>query len=393
MKKLIYTVVTGNYDTPKGGALSKEFDHVIFTDNPDVKLEGWKTILVPESDDPKKLSREIKINVHKFIDGYNLFVYVDANYRIERDLNGYIDDNFRAGFLAHNHPKRNDIYQEAKAIVRLGKDSQSVVADQVAKYKALGVKVGSGLYQNGFFIRDNTVNGLCEAWYNEVEKYSYRDQLSLPVVARNVDGFRSIPSRFSQYLTLVPHEEFRPEPPTVYYFRPMCGDKTKYGSLLNNHCESVPNDDDWICITDQDTCFLHEFTGKLIEDVIIKHGKNYDLFGCVTNRLGLSHQTPFGISKETDMIKHREIAVDLYERRYSDVLPVPENNVVAGMFMLFKKSTWENNKFIDGIIGSDGRFFDWHFSQGVKRKGIIQGLYLFHYYRLHKRFNDWSHLR
>lgn len=182
--------------------------------------------------------------------------------------------------------------------------------------------------------------------------------------------------------------------PNIYYFTPMRGDKN-LGSAINSHCELVKNEEDWICIIDQDTCFLYPFVSKQIEDVIEKHGETYQLFSCVTNRLGLDWQLPYGLSKDTNISNHYIIAEKHFKEYYDEV--VESKSPTAGLFMLFKKKTWFNNKFEDGIITKHGVFIDWYFSASILKKGgkigIMKGLYLFHYYRLHqKNAREYNHL-
>lgn len=170
----------------------------------------------------------------------------------------------------------------------------------------------------------------------------------------------------------------------IWYFVPGCGQK-KLGQTLNDHCGLVPNEDDWICIRDNDVAFLHPFINKQIEDILEKHGKYYSLFSCLTNRLGLSHQLPYGLMEDADVLKLNKAAQYHFDNFY-DVI---ENSIspTAGLFMLFQKKTWDRTKFIDGIC-EKGLFVDHQFSSAILRNGlkigICKGIFAFHYYRMHQ---------
>lgn len=385
---VIYTVVTGSYDTVRSKPVTG-FDMVVLTDDPGLKVEGWKTIAVEPWSDPKKLSRYLKIMAHLYIDA-DTYIYIDANYEITGDLNQALK-NYKGGYLAFNHPVRKCIYKEAERIGYVKKERESVLKKQMTAYYKAGYKVNKGLFANGFFIRDRSADQLCTEWWNQVNEYSYRDQLSLPYVNKGRVRSMGLPSGL---LHLHPHQKYKITTPNVYYFSPNRGDKM-LGEWYNRHCELVPNDTDWICLTDHDAMFLHPYSAKLIEDAIKQHGNEYDLFSCYTNRLGLKHQLPEGMDNDWGIRKNIEIANKYYDKYYCDVEQT--SHATAGVFMLFQKKTWKANKFQDGIIGKDGAFIDWKFSNNILQSGgkigILKGLFIYHLYRMWKKSTNIDHLR
>src|SRR5690606_14261472 len=82
------------------------------------------------------------------------------------------------------HAKRKTVKDEYKRVIGTGKDDAAVVTAQIEAYRQEGFTDNLGLYANNFFIRPNNeqYNRFYEMWYTEVEKWSYRDQLSLPYV-------------------------------------------------------------------------------------------------------------------------------------------------------------------------------------------------------------------
>jgi len=161
----------------------------------------------------------------------------------------------------------------------------------------------------------------------------------------------------------------------VFYSNPY-NTKKNIGKALNEFCELVP-DGSWICLQDGDICYLTPDWGVQIEDVAKKGG--YDLIGCMTNRLARRDQRiKDEIDDNHDVMYHYEIAERLKKENWGAVKETKKP--IAGMFMLFPKSTWERVKFAENDIA-----FDDTFSNAVRRGGgklgIMQGLYVYHFYR------------
>ena len=190
-------------------------------------------------------------------------------------------------------------------------------------------------------------------------------------------------------------------PTKVYYFTPARGDKN-LGKACNDHCKHVP-DDAWICLRDGDTTFLTPNYSKHIEDIVDKHKDEYDVIGCMTNRIGLAYQMPNKVmSEDTDVRNHMNLAFELESTKYAEVVKSP--SYVAGHFILFSKKAWNEHKFEEGSIlikkninkKVEIGFVDYWFTNYFfkkKRVGIATGLYIFHLYRLfHPNRKVKSHL-
>lgn len=154
------------------------------------------------------------------------------------------------------------------------------------------------------------------------------------------------------------------------------------GKEINDFVEMIP-DTDWVCLRDIDTMpAYHEKFFSICESIA---KSDYDLVGCMTNRLGLKHQLHNGVSSNnTDWNYHRKIGKIRYAEHGNRIEHIQEN--IAGVFMMFPKRTWlEVCGFLEGGICIKGKFIDWYFSNAVKEKhmkiGIATGLYLIHMYR------------
>lgn len=136
---------------------------------------------------------------------------------------------------------------------------------------------------------------------------------------------------------------------------------------------------DYVCIIDGDILFFENNFGHFISNII---SKNIDgaIFTCVTNRIGNPEQR---ISKKlspiSDILKHKRIAI---KRKQIYGYTVTKATLRTSMLVsVISKKVWNEIKFDDGLRG-----VDWTFSQSVLDKGypiyIMQGLYVFHLYRL-----------
>lgn len=167
----------------------------------------------------------------------------------------------------------------------------------------------------------------------------------------------------------------------IYTFTPFSIEKN-FGKAINQCCSIVPNDEDWICIRDGDAMNLTPDWGNIIQDAIDKHGSEYQLFGCWTNRLNKAnggHQMASGLTYDNmNITDHYEVAQML--SKFSDEMV--EVKSIAGFFMLFQKKTWS----LSGGFVENSKAFDTWFCDAVKKKGgkigLINRLYMFHLYRI-----------
>lgn len=158
-----------------------------------------------------------------------------------------------------------------------------------------------------------------------------------------------------------------------------------YGKALNDHIKHLP-DDSWIVVMDGDACFLTDDYGKVIEQAI-NDNPDADLMTCKTNRAWGQ-----GFENETDIVKIRQWAVNASQKKYYRKL----KTVLPAFFWLFPKKTWIKHPFDDKPILHKGSSFDarWCFQliHSNANMVMIEHLYVFHYYRLHKDIKDKSHL-
>ncbi|MBJ13389.1 MAG: hypothetical protein CMG62_10010 [Candidatus Marinimicrobia bacterium] len=184
---VIYSALTDSYDNildPK--TLPKNTDYILFTDDPTrINSKIWKTKKINFSyRDPRRLAKIFKILPHYFFPNYKYSIWVDSNIEIINDLNDLIKISFENNdeFIAFfHHPDRSCIYDEAKNIINLGYSRKKIVLDQINHYKKLNYPKNNGLIAGRFIIRKHN-NKKCielmKKWWEEIDNYSIRDQLS-----------------------------------------------------------------------------------------------------------------------------------------------------------------------------------------------------------------------
>jgi hypothetical protein len=166
----------------------------------------------------------------------------------------------------------------------------------------------------------------------------------------------------------------------IHYLQPFALDKN-IGRAYNEACEPIP-DGDWICLRDGDSMFLRHDWGQQLHDIVSRHGDQYALFGCRTNRLRTDDQIySRAFFDDPNVLHHKVIADNLAATRYADVTNFL--HPLAGLLMLFPKTTWHRVRFKENRINLDAHFSNELRQQGY-RIGLMEGVYCFHFYRFDK---------
>lgn len=179
MKKIAYTVLLGNYKLNEPSYMNEDWELICFTDQ-NIKSKNWNIIKVEGG---RKKSREIKIRSDKYFD-YDVCLYLDARFTIKCNLNEFVNEYLKSNLAVMKHNKRKCSYDEGHFCIKISKDKRKTILNQLNHYKTKGLPEGFGLYAPGIMIKRNTkeVNKFMKLWYNEVEKYSYRDIISFSYV-------------------------------------------------------------------------------------------------------------------------------------------------------------------------------------------------------------------
>lgn len=171
---IVYTCITQNYDwlLPP---LHKEsgIEYLCFTDNPDIENEGWTVFPIDDSLKhlpPNLINRHYKLFPHLYLPESEWSVYIDGNMRILDSCGDLIDQVRKkdAVMACPQHPRRDNIFEEADACLRLNKFSEkdkTVIQNQLNDYTNEGFSHVTPLSANYIIIRNHNNYRLQETMY------------------------------------------------------------------------------------------------------------------------------------------------------------------------------------------------------------------------------------
>ena len=212
-KTLVYSCVAGNYDDVVNGLLSslapveQDVVYVLYTDQQikdsvrisldcfqyqapngsivwQIRPLVWSHPLCK-----RRTARFCKVNPHIFCDDNTTHtIWLDGTQVIKNDtklvsnLLPFLEDNCIATF---KHPERICVYQEIQACIRLKKDNETLMQNQIVSYRKEGYPAYNGLVETSCVVRkQNTESAeFNRQWWNEIASNSFRDQLSFNYVA------------------------------------------------------------------------------------------------------------------------------------------------------------------------------------------------------------------
>lgn len=178
---------------------------------------------------------------------------------------------------------------------------------------------------------------------------------------------------------------------TIHHTTPYILDKN-FGGAYNNEFMRHTSDDDFVCARDGDTMFLTSDWGEIIFNYAYQNPSAVMI--CYTNRIHrlATDQLLFGKPIDNpDINYHIALAKKQKEKLYQ---VSPTTSALSGFLVLIPKKIWNIVKFREGcnLLGVDTGFF-----KDVRAAGFdvlrMDGLYVFHTYRIDKDIKDDTHLR
>ncbi len=194
--KVVYTCIMNKYDKLRSPLLrTKNTDYFVFSDDPNIIKETscWQYKEISEkikkkcNNNPILINRYIKMHPHELFKEYDLALYVDGNVRVISNIEecfGYIND--KTGLAMHDHSKRNDVYEEAKACIKLNKGNKKNIKQLVKEFKEENFPYNYGLFEAGVIaidLKNKNSKIILNDWYQDfIKSETERDQLTLPYV-------------------------------------------------------------------------------------------------------------------------------------------------------------------------------------------------------------------
>ncbi len=160
---------------------------VLFTDKPDLALPGVEVIYDPlDGLDPARASRRAKLMPHRYFADEDWSIWIDNKSRLKRDPHevlGALQAQSDAPFFAFRHFRRDCVYKEGQTVRENGLDDHRIVKERMRTYRTEGMPERAGLIEGHFIVRrhnDPEVTRFGERWFEQVLRFSRRDQISFP---------------------------------------------------------------------------------------------------------------------------------------------------------------------------------------------------------------------
>jgi len=204
MRTVLYACTNLAYDqifTPV--AMTPGVDFVLFADRRPRFVRGWQWRPYPPELaglSPTMTNRFAKFFPHAIFPEAEISIYVDANILILTDLTPLIAEFCASGadIGLFPHKQRFDIHEELAFLTKVGKVPVADVAKgeaQIAFYHADGLPDGHLFTENAIIFRrhcregedNHALEAAMDLWWQQMQIYTRRDQLSLPYVLYKSD--------------------------------------------------------------------------------------------------------------------------------------------------------------------------------------------------------------
>ena len=188
-KFLILTSITGGKDDlilP----LEKfeDCDYVAFVDQK-YPVEIWEQRAAFDFSRIDQISSRRNAKVFKILacnlfPEYEYIFWQDGNHHLAKHPSEIIQEYGDFDLLCFRHPDRNCSYDEAMAVARWSLDVIDNILAQAKFYISKGYPKNQGLYELSTFVRKRSepVLQFEQMWWEQICKYSSRDQVSFPFV-------------------------------------------------------------------------------------------------------------------------------------------------------------------------------------------------------------------
>lgn len=196
-RRAVYTVLIGRYEPllEQPALASCACDRICFTDDPHLVSDSWDVKLLPRPArlDAVRFARRIKILAHEYLPDVEESLYVDNAVLLEAEPERLFAELLPPGadmaVLAHSF--RGRLAEEFPAVVEAAKDRRAVVDAQLRHYRAVAADaLERQTVWTGLMLRRHlrpAVQTTMTGWWEEVLRFSRRDQLSLPVVLADAE--------------------------------------------------------------------------------------------------------------------------------------------------------------------------------------------------------------
>ncbi len=190
---VMYTAVSGGYDAIFPHIfLVEDWDYVCFTDQPDMVKGVWECRKLEHrfGIDHNRNAKYYKMFPQKLFPEYDYSIWIDANCDVlgeDLSIAAYAAMDERMALSAPLHEHRKCVYKEITKLIALKKDSYAKIKEWESILESSHYPHDNGLYALGIIFRrhnDPTVAALMEEWWQIIQRYSKRDQISFVYLLR-----------------------------------------------------------------------------------------------------------------------------------------------------------------------------------------------------------------
>jgi len=197
-KIVVYTAIFGKKDVLHDPLVRPiGVDFVCFTDQP-LSSSVWRVVRVsPPEKDSTRSARKYKILAHKFLPEYDMSMWVDGNVLVKGDVREFLEKYLSVNnFAVFDHAQCPDMpistlaehEERLLAMERAGKHQEDpdLMHRQGEAYRADGYPDDRGLAWTLVLLRRHNAPDVVramDAWWQELVRWSKRDQISFNYVA------------------------------------------------------------------------------------------------------------------------------------------------------------------------------------------------------------------
>lgn len=172
----------------------------------------------------------------------------------------------------------------------------------------------------------------------------------------------------------------------VHYIQPYSTEKN-IGLAINEAIAQLydvrEQIDCWIVLTDHDTLWLLPDSKAQVDRIL--HSTNFDILGCMTNRIRSPEQLINGRFIENDSIRDHIMLAEKCRENAGDYVK-EAHNAVAAFMLCFRVSLWTRvGGFVENVLTFDSEFCREARVICQAKVGIMCGVYVWHSYRLDKK--------
>jgi hypothetical protein len=165
-------------------------DYVAFVDKIVDDVEIWEQKLIYNFSFIDKYKDRRNAKIYKLLSSlmfpqYDYIIWEDGNHQLKMDPQKIFEEYGNDfDLLLFKHPDRVCTYQEMNAVAQWKLDELPNIQNQFNFYKGVGMPEKWGLFEMSTFIIKNTpiINTFQLMWYEQICKFTSRDQISLPFV-------------------------------------------------------------------------------------------------------------------------------------------------------------------------------------------------------------------